>query len=300
MQTRTQSKTQAEGRTRADAQDKRRTRTGCLTCRARRVKCDEQRPSCQRCTSANVECAGYQRKRHIKVHPTRPQDVAELTDPDVSADNINGDGSSSLPIHYAHHPAQPSPSYESLFCLRSDGLPMVGFPNQPNTSQRPCSSARVLLGYHQYLFRTSSVIFPPEHQFFWRQGLCQEAWGSDHLFLAIVALGVIHRAQLLCDTPSAWDLSRGEDTQVKANQMYSQALHQLSYELQQPRGPSYVPPVTCILLAYFEVSSLCLDFRQAFTKLCFKRQLTNSYYFHRASWAISRLRLGMRLRQNTC
>lgn len=32
------------------------TRTGCLTCRRRRVKCDEQRPSCLRCCKVNESC----------------------------------------------------------------------------------------------------------------------------------------------------------------------------------------------------------------------------------------------------
>ncbi|PWY85989.1 hypothetical protein BO70DRAFT_395119 [Aspergillus heteromorphus CBS 117.55] len=37
-----------------------RARTGCLTCKSRRVKCDEQKPICNRCVSANRHCAGYQ------------------------------------------------------------------------------------------------------------------------------------------------------------------------------------------------------------------------------------------------
>ncbi|KAL3483507.1 fungal-specific transcription factor domain-containing protein [Aspergillus germanicus] len=35
-----------------------RARTGCWTCRARRIKCDEGRPKCQRCARLNVDC-GY-------------------------------------------------------------------------------------------------------------------------------------------------------------------------------------------------------------------------------------------------
>ncbi|KAL3462375.1 fungal-specific transcription factor domain-containing protein [Aspergillus heterothallicus] len=35
-----------------------RARTGCWTCRARRIKCDEGRPKCRRCARLNVEC-GY-------------------------------------------------------------------------------------------------------------------------------------------------------------------------------------------------------------------------------------------------
>lgn len=34
-------------------------RTGCLTCRKRRVKCDENRPACGRCRKGNRQCEGY-------------------------------------------------------------------------------------------------------------------------------------------------------------------------------------------------------------------------------------------------
>lgn len=33
--------------------------TGCLTCRSRHLKCDEKRPTCQRCSDAQLKCAGY-------------------------------------------------------------------------------------------------------------------------------------------------------------------------------------------------------------------------------------------------
>ncbi|KAI8630329.1 hypothetical protein F5Y19DRAFT_60123 [Xylariaceae sp. FL1651] len=35
-------------------------RTGCLTCKRRRVKCDEAKPSCGRCEKAGYRCAGYE------------------------------------------------------------------------------------------------------------------------------------------------------------------------------------------------------------------------------------------------
>ncbi|KAJ3493886.1 hypothetical protein NLG97_g4445 [Lecanicillium saksenae] len=35
-------------------------RTGCLTCRARRVKCDEGKPACRRCLSRGLYCRGYE------------------------------------------------------------------------------------------------------------------------------------------------------------------------------------------------------------------------------------------------
>ncbi|KAF2653917.1 hypothetical protein K491DRAFT_694335 [Lophiostoma macrostomum CBS 122681] len=38
-------------------------RTGCHTCKIRRVKCDERRPECQKCTSTGRKCEGYQNNR---------------------------------------------------------------------------------------------------------------------------------------------------------------------------------------------------------------------------------------------
>ena len=35
------------------------TRTGCKTCKNRRIKCDETRPACQRCVNSNRTCDGY-------------------------------------------------------------------------------------------------------------------------------------------------------------------------------------------------------------------------------------------------
>ncbi|KAH7391276.1 hypothetical protein BKA64DRAFT_98984 [Cadophora sp. MPI-SDFR-AT-0126] len=34
-------------------------KTGCITCRKRRVKCDETRPSCNRCLKYGTQCSGY-------------------------------------------------------------------------------------------------------------------------------------------------------------------------------------------------------------------------------------------------
>jgi hypothetical protein len=38
---------------------KRRTKTGCLTCRRRRIKCDENRPTCNNCKKSKRDCLGY-------------------------------------------------------------------------------------------------------------------------------------------------------------------------------------------------------------------------------------------------
>lgn len=45
-----------------------RAKTGCFSCRKRRVKCDEAKPECQRCKSANVQCEGYPAKKVLCVN----------------------------------------------------------------------------------------------------------------------------------------------------------------------------------------------------------------------------------------
>ncbi|KAK4448742.1 hypothetical protein QBC34DRAFT_380972 [Podospora aff. communis PSN243] len=42
-----------------DGPTTKRSRSGCITCKIRRVKCDEAKPACQRCTSTGRVCDGY-------------------------------------------------------------------------------------------------------------------------------------------------------------------------------------------------------------------------------------------------
>lgn len=68
----------------------RRTRTGCLTCRRRRVKCDEAKPFCNRCRSANFVCGGYEPPRQA------PEDPA------VSASSSAPEGSPLAELSWRH------------------------------------------------------------------------------------------------------------------------------------------------------------------------------------------------------
>ncbi|KAK9457472.1 hypothetical protein V1511DRAFT_486064 [Dipodascopsis uninucleata] len=66
---------------------KRRTKTGCLTCRKRRIKCDERHPICNNCSKSKRVCLGYDPifKR------VKGDDKDKATDSDAN----NGSGSSS-------------------------------------------------------------------------------------------------------------------------------------------------------------------------------------------------------------
>ncbi|KAI0198037.1 hypothetical protein F4808DRAFT_473155 [Astrocystis sublimbata] len=50
-----------------------RSRNGCSNCRKRKIKCDETKPQCTRCTSVGFECGGF--KQLPKPHP-RPKNAA--------------------------------------------------------------------------------------------------------------------------------------------------------------------------------------------------------------------------------
>ncbi|KAE8445520.1 hypothetical protein EG329_013283 [Mollisiaceae sp. DMI_Dod_QoI] len=51
------------------------TRTGCITCRIRRIKCDEGKPSCHKCTSTGRKCDGY----IVATNDRKGQPTKELT-----------------------------------------------------------------------------------------------------------------------------------------------------------------------------------------------------------------------------
>ncbi|KAF6819475.1 C6 zinc finger domain protein [Colletotrichum plurivorum] len=50
----------------------RKVRTGCITCKIRRVKCDEARPACRRCSATGRTCDGYQAPPSSELRPIRP------------------------------------------------------------------------------------------------------------------------------------------------------------------------------------------------------------------------------------
>ncbi|OAR05816.1 hypothetical protein LLEC1_07294 [Akanthomyces lecanii] len=72
-----------------------RVRTGCWTCRSRRVKCDEAKPSCVRCQKSNQNCTGYLDARGRDSRgPPRPLAIAPA---DSSSEELR------LNRHFIHH-----------------------------------------------------------------------------------------------------------------------------------------------------------------------------------------------------
>ncbi|ORY87603.1 hypothetical protein BCR37DRAFT_2050 [Protomyces lactucae-debilis] len=64
-----------------------RTKSGCWTCRERKVKCDEQKPICSTCSRLGLECAGYTSRIAFRDDTprvvTRMKDVTDVSGCDV-------------------------------------------------------------------------------------------------------------------------------------------------------------------------------------------------------------------------
>lgn len=73
-----------------------RVRTGCVTCRRRRMKCDETKPTCNRCRNANFMCGGYEQPQLVTPNPFVPTTSVVRKAPS-RAENLQSD------LSWRHH-----------------------------------------------------------------------------------------------------------------------------------------------------------------------------------------------------
>lgn len=217
-----------------------RRKTGCLTCRLRRVKCDEERPMCHRCLAANLECAGYEERRRL--------DTEKLTRLSSKRQQHQVPG----PVEHQQRLDRATGVRipDLIMQQREDGLPLIGLPVNPTSSQRPHIRARDILAYHQFLFRTLPILFPSQHMPFWRDYICQQYWDNEYVYDAITALGSMHRAVLMLSQRRENDQNRGLDTKVIACQAYTRALQEMANVEKNTLSFAAV----AVLCAYFEVN----------------------------------------------
>lgn len=216
---------------------RKRRRTGCITCRSRRVKCDEGKPTCARCDAANIECLGYQQKRQISTLRDQRNSTVQAAPVDI-------------PLTPLVQPTTIIPAPK----IRSDGLPLIGLPNNPHPSQRPHSRARDVLAYHQFLFQTLPLLFRQTICGFGRIACVKRPGRLSMFMISSWALGGIHRATLLMSTSLENDSDRGLDVKVIAAQGYTDALQRLSEQLREAEQSMDILVGCLLLLAYFEVS----------------------------------------------
>lgn len=191
----------------------RRVRTGCVTCRKRRIKCDEAKPVCARCRSANFLCEGY-------ATPKKAPETALLSD-------------SSSPRRNSHALRERA-SFGELSWRhtnwRQEQLPL----------------------YHHFVTTTVVRLFRSDHVNFWRDQVAQMSFGLDVVYEALLAIGAMHRSSLLSclngNAPEATKLkviglrAYGETLRLLPSHFGRNTVTDISAIL-----------VVLMLLAYFEV-----------------------------------------------
>ncbi|KAG2730952.1 hypothetical protein G9P44_006101 [Scheffersomyces stipitis] len=100
---------------------KRRTRTGCFTCRKRRIKCDERKPTCYNCERSKKVCLGYEnlniinkKKRDTSLDLDQQQQPQEhLHQEHLHQEHLHQEHLHQEQLHHEQHP-QHSASYSTL------------------------------------------------------------------------------------------------------------------------------------------------------------------------------------------
>jgi hypothetical protein len=116
---------------------RKRTKTGCLTCRKRRIKCGEERPTCANCIKSKRQCEGYNQrvifKPPIGDWPNHPGVVSTIQYhtsmlPGARNPQFGASQSGGRPQEHAPTPLQPRPS-GSFDMASMDPAGSIGMPS---------------------------------------------------------------------------------------------------------------------------------------------------------------------------
>ncbi len=191
-----------------------RVRTGCVTCRRRRVKCDEAKPSCARCRAANFICGGYIPARS-GTSASNPQPLSRSS-PQSTSRESSSDIHQDLTWRHAN--------------WRQEELPL----------------------YHHFVTTTVVRLFRHDHVDFWRDQVAQMSYGVDIVYESLLAIGAMHRASLLqCQSG---DPQVAAKLKVLGLNSYGNALRLLPSHLGHNSVPDILAILAVLmLLSYFEV-----------------------------------------------
>ena len=206
-----------------------RVRTGCITCRKRRIKCDEARPGCDRCRNANFSCEGYEGPRSVHNEISSPRKASQAV---VKAQRLPKFRSSSPRSDmFSPNMVEELPWRQTKW--RSEQLPL----------------------YHHFVTSTVIRLFSADHVSFWRDRVAQMSFGVEGVYEALLAVGAAHRASLLsCSKVNFQEVRR---LRVHGLRAYGRALNLLAADIQgQREGGTDSEAVLIVLLlcTYFEVS----------------------------------------------
>ncbi|KUJ10771.1 uncharacterized protein LY89DRAFT_723348 [Mollisia scopiformis] len=194
--------------------------SGCRTCKIRRVKCDEGKPSCKRCLGTGRICDGYLYGSNAK--PPFPK-----------TDELIALGSSRRPLSQTNTSQS---AYSSNIILPPS----------------PFSNEQEHRGFAFFRRYTCSRLAPNFRSRFWEQIVLQACHHEPAIRHAVVALGSLHE-QTMCRGLShevQGTTSSNHATDTFALQQYTKALRILAIAPEKTFGD--VTLMACILFVYFE------------------------------------------------
>lgn len=126
---------------------RKRTKTGCLTCRKRRIKCGEERPICANCVKSKRTCEGYNQRVVFKDGMNSLRAVTGIP------------GTSSIPIDRRYHPYPIQPAPPTLQALQpiAPAPPVPPQPSQSYLREGQLENAQHHLGAHTYDLHSTTL-----------------------------------------------------------------------------------------------------------------------------------------------
>ncbi|KAH7369332.1 C6 zinc finger protein [Plectosphaerella cucumerina] len=157
-------------------------RTGCRTCKARKIKCDEQKPSCANCIRYGVSC-DIIRDQALEPRPKHAPSVSASPPPTPPTPGGSTTTSTTAPRHYLHHdassPASPIPA--------------------PAPAPAPVPDLNRLdleLMHHWTSSTHTTLTHDPQLRPFWCRNLVAIGLSCDFVMRNILSLSALHLAHL--------------------------------------------------------------------------------------------------------
>ncbi|KAI9750958.1 MAG: hypothetical protein M4579_006238 [Chaenotheca gracillima] len=190
-------------------------RNGCITCKAKRLKCDETKPSCQQCQKRNVNCGGY--KKDFKWRQFEESSFCHKAAPAKRRPSPPVTTNAPLPKH-SSPPLEGSTSSDSI----SDASFPCSTPNAPTFNQSflniPQSSQFMhmqpdqsfsrdpLPSYDPYSFETSKLMLNFDGSFPHSSGRFDNSYDGDAPLFHTGALHESSASGMSGQSPSLIDL----------------------------------------------------------------------------------------------
>ncbi|EXJ82479.1 hypothetical protein A1O3_06292 [Capronia epimyces CBS 606.96] len=215
----------------------RKVKTGCRTCKIRRVKCDEARPSCHRCLSTGRVCDGY------GIWGGGGGGGGGPSSPRPSCDT--GTATAVSTVVQNQYPSQ---KHREPILLHLDSIALRLLPLH-------VISADEHMCMEWFLHRTLGKLPGMFNSAFWKTLLPQASLSEPAVLHAVLSLGSVHRRKAL-DVGSAVD--DNDTTESFTLQQYIRATSDLRRRMEHRSGHSTkVALIACAIFVHLEYMRGC-------------------------------------------